>query len=95
MDEKNPYNIYYMSNIQVNKISGVRPDNPAGFVQISGKSSIRPDSKNHYPVHPYKKILQNGQKQHRNFWKLLDCLLGVCDTIPPLDSITLATMTCL
>jgi hypothetical protein len=26
-----------MSNIQVNKISGVRPDNPAGFVQISGK----------------------------------------------------------
>ena len=47
MDEKNPYNIYYMSSIQIDKISGIRPD----FFQISGKSGIRPDSKNHYPVH--------------------------------------------
>jgi hypothetical protein len=34
MDEKNPYNIYYMSSIQIDKISGIRPD----FFQISGKS---------------------------------------------------------
>ena len=47
MDEKNLYNIYYMSSIQIDKISGIRPD----FFQIFGKSSIRPDSKNHYPVH--------------------------------------------
>ena len=26
MDEKNPYNIYYMSGIQIDKISGIRPD---------------------------------------------------------------------
>ena len=39
MDEKNPYNIYYMLSIQINKISGIRPD----FFQISGKSGIRPD----------------------------------------------------
>jgi hypothetical protein len=33
-----------MSRIQTNKISGIR----AGFF-----ADIRPDSKNHYPVHPY------------------------------------------
>ena len=26
MNEKNPYNIYYMSSIQIDKISGIRPD---------------------------------------------------------------------
>ncbi len=31
-------------------LDSIRPD----IFQISGKSSIRPDSKNHYPVHPYK-----------------------------------------
>jgi hypothetical protein len=49
MDEKNAYNIYYMSSIQIDKISGIRSD----FFQISGKSGIGPDSKNHHPVHPY------------------------------------------
>jgi hypothetical protein len=48
MDEQNPYNIYYMSSIQIDKISGIWPD----FFQISGKSGIRPDTKNRYPVHP-------------------------------------------
>ena len=47
MDEKNPCNIYYMSSIQIDKISGIWLD----FFQISGKSGIRLDSKNHYPVH--------------------------------------------
>jgi hypothetical protein len=67
MDEKNPYNIYYMSNIQVNNFIGVRPDNPAGFVQISGKSSIRPDSKNHYPVHPYRKHYKMAKSNIETF----------------------------
>ncbi len=47
MDEKNPYNIYYMSSIHIDKISVIEPD----FFQISGKSIIQLDSKNHYPVH--------------------------------------------
>ena len=33
------------------KISGIRPE----FFQLSGKSGIRPDSKKHYPVHPYRR----------------------------------------
>ena len=58
------------------KISGIRPD----FFQLTGKSDIRPDSKKHYPVHPYssqRNLLNNfllywitGSLLHNSFWTL-------------------------
>ena len=67
-----------IQNFKLNKISGIRPD----FFQISGKSDIRPNNKNHYPVHLsiyqsvisiYQSVISTYQSLINTYQSVINC----------------------